>query len=210
MVSNGAFEPIYSFGHYSPGLKAAFLQIEISANGKSLEISPQHLIYTKRGAIAASRLRVGDELYDKDNSLVRVLSIATVRSRGVFAPFTPSGKLVVDNIVASSFISFNVPFPAWMAHSFEFPHRLVCLHFGSCPDEQYNDDGMSSWVAWALMPALKLSEQPALTRWMILPILLAAFSFFWLLEAVLIGNRWCVLGLVLIGAIYHLRKRSAK
>ena len=70
------------------------------------------------------------------------------------APFTPSGKIVVDGFLASTFI--HVPdtptlqswmSPQWLAHSFEFPHRIVCHYMGACPDEAYTVDGVSTWVA---------------------------------------------------------------
>merc|ERR1711915_620415 len=78
-------------------------------------------------------------------------------------PFTASGKLIVDGVLVSSFIAFEQSSalkigPAafsyqWIAHSFEFPHRLVChwlRNSDNCNDESYDDDGINKWESHPL------------------------------------------------------------
>lgn len=94
-------------------------------------------------------------------------SIKTTTSTGVYAPFTPSGKIVVNHLLASSFVEFQgqseffsfIPFQ-WLAHSFEFPHRIACHYLASCPNESYTAEGISTWVAAPHQATEWLMSQP--------------------------------------------------
>lgn len=147
------FEPVYSFGHRDKDQNAAFLKIVTSAESL-LELSADHMIFIKDvGFAPASTLRKGDALITGQGHEVIVKGVQSTKSNGVYAPFTPSGKIVVDNVLASCFISFDERTTLfslfsfqWLAHSFEFPHRLVCHYMGSCPNESYTAEGISTWV----------------------------------------------------------------
>ena len=98
--------------------------------------------------VAASELQMGDTLlFDKNDnqrsnisSSIRITSITSIPipKEGYMAPFTPSCKIVVNGIMASSFVdSFDdtttkVLLPLkelslqWIAYAFEFPHRMIC------------------------------------------------------------------------------------
>jgi Hint module len=142
-VENGTFEPVYSFGHYDSNSYGSFLQLHLS-NGRNLVVSHDHLIFTAADAhypIPASKITIGTKLVDVD--------------RRIFAPFTPSGTVVVDGVLSSSFVaveasSLSSPFVVlfggllrlshqWMSHSFEFPHRVACYYFKF----NSNNDAMS-------------------------------------------------------------------
>ena len=56
-----------------------------------------------KGAIPASMVQVGDKLVGG----AAVSSITKVTHRGIFAPSTPSRILVVNGVVASSYVSFQ-------------------------------------------------------------------------------------------------------
>jgi hypothetical protein len=89
-------------------------------------------------------VKVGDVLDTVDGKEARVIVIQKVVRTGLYAPFTPSGTLVVNGLKASSFVSFQdsdvlkignyrTPFSFQrLAQTFEFPHRMVCYHFGTC------------------------------------------------------------------------------
>jgi hypothetical protein len=164
-VGGHQFEPIYSFGHFRPDASADYLIIKASS-GASITISEHHLIYsnTMETFVKARSLQVGDELIDGAGKTIEVRSIKMIKSTGAFAPFTPSGKLVVNGILASTYaVPFNTDESMkffggvvqvsyqWMAHSFEFPHRLAC-HYTTlfCPVETYTVDGVSTWVSGPL------------------------------------------------------------
>merc|ERR1711862_6 len=120
--------------------------------------------------VAASFLQVGDTLQlDKNSSSSSKTTITSIRSipipkDGYMAPFTPSGQLVVNGIVASSLVDllegeprmtklfekFLAKYysPQWIAHAFEFPHRLACHYYNNaCTEETYDENGISNWVS---------------------------------------------------------------
>ena len=81
----------------------------------------------------------------------------------MYAPFTESGTIVVNGIVASIFVAFQnsshvtlgdgLELPIsfqWMAHAFESFHRLVWRVVGGrgyWSLETYTSNGVSHWVA---------------------------------------------------------------
>lgn len=180
LSARNGFEPIYSFGHRHETMKATYLRILPFG----LEISGKHMVFTSNGdegrhrrAIPASMLKVGDELFFQnwqEESKIKITSIQTVQRAGMYAPFTSSGTIVVNDVVASTYVSFQdaehlhlggIQTPLtyqWLAHTFQFPHRLWCLHQGSgCSrhDESYSSDGISMWVYRPLLVTQWLLEQ---------------------------------------------------
>jgi len=184
-VGNGIYEPVYSFGHYLPSIKSRMLQIKTvvvpsSSNNDEqttitapLRISPNHMVMTassSKGTIPASQLQVGDELLTSSSDVVRrVQKIDTILAHGMYAPFTPSGKIVVDGILVSTYIAFEdnegLEFGVsswlvkishqWMAHAGSFPHRFMCYHYSNnekyCANETYSSEGIADGVYGSLM-----------------------------------------------------------
>jgi len=212
--STFVFEPIYSFGHYEPNNNhkhnTNFLEIRTNSSNpisSKLQITRQHLIY-KKGVthpVPASSIQRGDQLVllGKEevvtvSSVYDTISITT----GLYAPFTPSGKLLVNNgLLVSSYVAlddtssdgqlelFNgmLRFSYhWLARSFEVPHRIVCTSslFGSgsllswCSKETYTKDGISNWVAIPMKFTMWLLQKHPFQQILILPIIciLALFS----------------------------------
>lgn len=146
------YEPVYSFGHVNAALSADFIKLHPS----NLELSPNHMVFVEgEGPVPASMVVVGDQLVGGK----RVSAISTVTRRGVYAPMTPSGRIVVNGVLASNYVSFQdssvlkigsiatgLSFH-WLAHRFQVPHRIWCHQFGLCVDEQYTDYGISTWVS---------------------------------------------------------------
>ena len=120
--------------------------------------------------VAASELQMGDTLlFDKNDnqrsnisSSIRITSITSIPipKEGYMAPFTPSCKIVVNGIMASSFVdSFDdtttkVLLPLkelslqWIAYAFEFPHRMICSGASLfCGTKTYDENGISNWVS---------------------------------------------------------------
>jgi hypothetical protein len=156
---SGVFEPVYSFGHRSPSSFGDFVQIRTNQNVFApLELSETHMLSVGRHYIPASSIKVGDILETVDGKEARVILIQKVVRKGLYAPFTPSGTLVVNGLKASSFVAFQdsdvlkignyrTPFSfQCLEQTFEFPHRMVCYYFGACASEQYTSTGISLWV----------------------------------------------------------------
>lgn len=203
-----AFELIYSFGHSNPTLVAEFLQLGLTGQKyHMLQITPDHMLVVKSyGVVPASTVRVGDELLDPDNGpAVTVTSIKTVQALGAFAPFTPSGTIVVNGVVASCFVTLQENQASllpgishhWMAHSFEFPHRVACYYTGLsslCIDEGYDASGVSMWVSAPLKIGQWLIKQNAVLRTVFLTLIVIALCLFNFLEG-------CILNPITAGAL---------
>lgn len=87
----------------------SFVQIYTSANKKNpLEMSPDHVIVVDSKSdhpIRAATVQVGDVL--NGETKMEVTKIGTVPRKGVYAPPTPSGTIVVNGVVSSSYISLQ-------------------------------------------------------------------------------------------------------
>jgi len=156
LVGDNEFEAVYSFGHKNDSAFAEYLQITTESNAKSLEISPAHMILVDNHYVPASNVKQGDMLQLASGDLVAVKNIKTVTRKGAYAPFTNSGKIIVNNIVASNYISYqgseylmvgDMETPLsyqWIAHTFNSAHRLaVMMGFKT---ETYTEAGVSNWV----------------------------------------------------------------
>ena len=155
MVGQGKYEAIYSFGHIAPETIATFLHIQTSRS--HLRLTEDHMVFTSsQKVVPASTLQVGDFLLGGTGLKDRIESIEVLQDTGLFAPFTPSGKLVVNDIMASSYVAFvdqsvlNLGWTSlnqhWLSHAALFPRRLICCHFASCCPETYNSEGIPVWV----------------------------------------------------------------
>jgi Hint module len=133
LTENGKYEPIYTFGHYAPAAIATFLDVRTAIT--TLRLTKHHMVYINQQGqpIAASQLSVGDLLRTVASEIGEpILSIREVREKGLYAPFTPSGKIVVNGIIASVYMTvlnentvdlgwIHIS-PHWMSHSILFPH----------------------------------------------------------------------------------------
>jgi len=161
-VSSNKFEPIYSFAHKNADIVSAdYLKITTDIDRPSLEVSGDHMIVLASGKIVpASALQTNDILMTETEEEVAVVrSIQSITRQGAFAPFTASGTIVVNGIVASNYIAYQqgseymkiglmeTPFSYhWIAHTFNSVHRLAVMLFGISIEESYTDDGISHWV----------------------------------------------------------------
>ena len=98
--STSYYEPIYSFGHRLDSVVAEYLVILPF----ELEVSTDHMVFVEGGAaVPAGNLVVGDRLENGE----MITAIKTVQRLGVYAPFTPSGSIVVNGVRASSLAAFQ-------------------------------------------------------------------------------------------------------
>jgi hypothetical protein len=192
-VEGNKFEPIYSFGHYDPNVRAEYLKIT-TESGAQLTISKHHMVFAETdGAVPASSLKVGDKVVMASNSLDTIKTIKTVLRQGAFAPFTSSGTIIVNGVKASSYVAFQDS-PVlliggfstgltyqWLAHAFELPHRMWCSVAASCKNETYVD-GVSAWVYLPNKIAAWFVRQDALVMAIVAVPVLAAFALLGLLE----------------------------
>jgi hypothetical protein len=147
------YETVYSFGHRHDAVEATFLQFLPS----DIEISMDHMLKIDGRYIPASAVNVGDRLETASGDFITVNKITTVVRKGVYAPFTTSGTIIVSDIKASNYIAFQGSDRLvvggwetclsyqWLAHLSQGPHR-IWVHLFGVDDEAYSDTGMSSWI----------------------------------------------------------------
>ena len=217
MVEKDIYEPIYSFGHYNREAQQTFVKVVTTKT--TLEISADHMVFSvHKGFIPSSTVEVGDELIDFDGQATLVSKIESVVRQGVYAPFTPSGKLIVDGITVSSYVAFQdsavlklggsieTPFSYhWMAHTFNFPHRFYCQYVVSCTEEQYTEDGVSTWVTVPFHVAMWIFRQNAVVMAFCMTVLIAGCSVLAVLEMMPVTSI-----AILVGYYYASRAKTAK
>jgi hypothetical protein len=88
-------------------------------------------------------VRIGDTLQLDNGKLASVITIMTAKKTGLYAPFTPSGTLIVNGVQTSNFIAFRdddtleiAGFDTgltyqFLAHMLELPQRLWCRYISS-------------------------------------------------------------------------------
>lgn len=185
-VGDGKFSKVYGFGHYNQDGVAEFLQLFGSDLNLPLEITKDHMVFIEeRGAVPAGNVKVGDNLVLTDGTTA-VTKISTVKRAGVFAPFTHSGTIAVNNVVASSYVSLQegaehltvggvkLASHHWIAHALQAPHRIVCnLNANFCAKETYTKEGIATWVHRPLLAAQWFVEQnPTVIAIISVPVLL--------------------------------------
>lgn len=157
LVQGGKYEPVYSFGHFDPRATAEYVQL--TTQSTRLSLSKEHIVFVEGGrSIPASIVKVGDKLELASGELGVVREIKSVVRRGVYAPFTATGTLIVNGVKSSTFIAYQgsetleiagfdtrISFHH-LAHAFEAHHRAWCRYISSCENEEYTKEGISLWV----------------------------------------------------------------
>lgn len=221
-VEKHKYEPIYSFGHKNGKSSAEFLRIATKGFRTPLEISPNHMVTIEGGRhVPASLLKRGDRLVSSQDELVVVTKITTVIRQGVFAPFTRSGSIVVNDIVASNYIAyqgseylqisgFQTPFTyQWIAHTFNSVHRLA-VQMGKV-GETYTPQGVSKWVDGPHRLMMWVLRQDVLVSTTLIGLALAVLSLTRWIEIIMFSRSPAVFFAVgIIGFILIHRRRSTK
>lgn len=161
-VSHDKLDTVYSFGHYAPDAIGEYLRIWSTSRNYPIEISAQHMVFViqddlkKEKAVPADMVRNGDVLLGDGGRHHKVTQIQTgVQRRGAYAPFTHSGTIVVNQIVASNYVSLtgSTTFLGsldmqWIAHTMVAPRRWMCRVHHLCGVEQYTEDGIATWIPY--------------------------------------------------------------
>jgi len=191
VLTQSGYENIYSWSHYNSEKEAEFVQLLPSR----VELSLNHLIFLENEiSVPAGTVKAGDVLLSGEV----VASVRSVKRRGAYAPFTNSGTIIVNDQVASTFVSLqkdssvlvlNGGFSTgishqWLAHAFEVPHRLWCSAMG-CTKESYTADGISIWVAAPLQFFIWFLQLPAVLQLTLFIPIFFLFGTFIVLELIL-------------------------
>lgn len=123
LVESGEFEPVLSFLHKVPGVAQALTVVHAQGIFRASE---NHIVFTSRGDMPVSALRPGDELLVQNGPSPILAMGQESTTAGMYAPFTSSGALVVDGVVASSYgtPSSGLSLPHGAAHAAFFALRV--------------------------------------------------------------------------------------
>jgi len=170
MTSRG-YSKVYSFLHYEPSRSSKFLQIQCSQSTTPLEITMDHMLYVlqkdkKMILLPASDIKVGDSLAAEQGRIVPVKSIRNVQRRGLYAPLTATGDIVVSGLVASNYVTLPPAFQThtsfdqqhWIQHAVFVPYRAYCGFMG-CKNETYDKLNGLPKAAGMWLPVLEALER---------------------------------------------------
>jgi hypothetical protein len=153
LTASGDYKTVYAFGHKS-NATTEFLRFFTDGYLDPLEVTARHLVYINNTkgfrAVPADSVKEGDFLRSNEGRATRVIDIRHVKRAGMYAPFTTDGTLVVEGIVASSYISLEAlqyhKFFADRMHGVSHlaisPIRFLCTKISSSLCEFTNDEGI--------------------------------------------------------------------
>jgi len=149
VTENGKFDTVYSFGHFEPDSFAEFLSIQSTTTASPITISAPHMLFLNSGnAVPASYVKVGDSLRGGET----VTKVDKVTLKGAYAPFTYTGTIVVDDVVASNYVSLtgtNTLFGIdmhFMSHTSVTALRMIFQQH--VHKESYTEEGIASWIPY--------------------------------------------------------------
>jgi len=222
LTHNGAYEPIYAFGHYNPTKEAEFLQLT-TANSV-LEMTGEHLVFlqNKENPVRADSVQVGDVLRSADSSnTLKVNKVNTIQRQGLYAPLTNSGTVVVDGVVASSYISLQKESNEFVqiqdmstgisqqqyVHLVLSPFRLLCQGVSNNFCTAYDQEGMPYYITYGIAANNWASNSGILVQSLALALFCLLAGFFMILENTF-GASLAPLVLALVGGAYAFSKAT--
>jgi hypothetical protein len=115
------FSDIYFWGHKDPETVGKFYSVT-TASGQTIQLSKEHYIYvsevpgsiTDAVPLTPGFLKVGHSLWtytDGEMTCSPIVSITHVKEKGLYAPFTLNGTVIVNGVYASS---YAVPMPGFL------------------------------------------------------------------------------------------------
>jgi len=211
---NPHYETVYAFGHYQPEAKGTFLWIE-TENGASLEITSEHLVFVEKqlNPIRAGSVRIGDMLIAQSGP-TQVKRISTVTKKGLFAPLTPHGTLLVNGgIQASSYVAVLQNADEYFefadgtkllsmhngVHLFLSPFRLYCraglamLGESSPACRSYTEYGLPPYVDGGIRFLRWINQQQLAVQIIAFVGTFPLFGFAMALEGILFSNKLVLL-----------------
>jgi len=111
LTGDGSYRDVYFFAHQEPHVKTRFVAVTLQSK-ETLEATVDHYVPVSRACdgvtenMYASEVQQGMCLFSSRHGLQRVTKVAAVAKYGIFNPFTLSGDIVVNGVVASSHSSW--------------------------------------------------------------------------------------------------------
>eukprot|EP00928_Gymnodinium_smaydae_P006214 TRINITY_DN12176_c0_g3_i1.p1 TRINITY_DN12176_c0_g3~~TRINITY_DN12176_c0_g3_i1.p1 ORF type:complete len:342 (+),score=63.99 TRINITY_DN12176_c0_g3_i1:46-1071(+) len=132
MVSSDTYEPVLGFLH-ALRESSAKTYLAVAHEHGVFRASANHLVFTTETDKRVADLKVGDMLIVNGEPSLVLSASEESTSAGMYAPLTPSGRLVVDGVLASAY--------AGMATGPKTPH--ASMHALFFPARAYHALGLS-------------------------------------------------------------------
>jgi hypothetical protein len=168
----GSLSRVLSFMHIDRDAPVEYLQIYVENMEKPFEVSHGHLLIkgaTKITAVRAQDIKVGDILSGN-----KVIQISTVQRRGLYAPVTESGTILVSGVTATCYVdimsSGMIPttIQTHASHAALTPLRIMCAwKFSLCENESYSEDGFSSNLLAMTQFGLLVATWNGVLQWLV-------------------------------------------
>ena len=220
LTASNTYQPIYSFGHYDPEKMAQFFQIH--TQDSVIELTGEHLVFRKNHdhPVRADSLREGDSLLGQGGLVQEVRAIKKIQRQGLYTPFTPDGTVVVDGIVASSYVSLQdgndflrmksgLVLPLSMhdyIHMGMSPLRMFCMGVSSRYCTTLNEEGIPPYAALSIDMSHWTSRQNVVIQTLLLAIFLLVYIPLIAVEFIF-GPTMAPLAVFVLSAVYGWRRR---
>lgn len=217
LTSSNTYQPIYSFGHYNPTKKAEFLQVH-TQDDAVLELTAEHLVFLKdqEYPVRADSLKANDSLLGQEGVPRTITKINKVQRQGLYTPFTADGTIVVEGIVASSYVSLQegndllemksgrqLPFSMHdYIHMGMSPFRMYCLGVSSNFCTSLNEEGIPPYAALSIYTSQLVFHQNVLVQGILLAAFLLVYIPLLTVEAIF-GPALAPLACLALAAIYY-------
>lgn len=225
LTRSGRFQTVFAFAHKQEEVTGSFLQFHARELDNPLEVTDDHLIYlhNKKNPVRAASVQVGDEL-DTTFGPAKIQKVTTVQRKGVYAPMTADGTLVVDSVAASNYISFQnhaaeeveiMGIKTGLSHHDYVhmgmsPFRLICLGISSKFAEWVDEEtGMPMHVSLGVKTNMWMFQQNIFVQSLLFSIILLVHAICFLLELIL-GPRMAPFVVLTMGTICYLKLRQDK
>lgn len=167
VLTEAGFSKVFAFMDHAVGAEVEYVQVE-TASGHALAATASHMVYAHedRRAVLAGSLVEGDWLWaslatngSDGFAQSRVASVKRTWRRGMHAPLTEQGSIVVDGLLASSYA--NIKTLRWGDRSIVSGHdlgrylheplRLACSAAPAlCSPSWHSLEGRHLWTQFLL------------------------------------------------------------
>ncbi|CAB9505936.1 Extracellular metalloprotease [Seminavis robusta] len=218
------YHHLYAFAHQDNQTSSEFLQIHTKEfPNRPLEVTRQHLLFlhaTSR-AVPAESIQPGDVLQSSHDGQdgVMVKRITRIHRKGIYAPLTTSGTVVVDGIVSSCYASLQrhagefvelrggiktALTQHFVAHMAMSPVRMACIGISERLCSTYDKDGLAVFAKLGFAIAEFAEKKPLLVQIILLVVFLVLFGSLFALELIF-GPKMSLVILILgfLAAVAH-------
>ena len=100
-VGPATFEDVYFFGHHDEtAQRHSFLRVNTKTS--SVRLTSNHILFISGEEKPARYATVGDTITHADGTSATIVSIEDWEGVGLYAPYTLSGRILVDSVLVSS------------------------------------------------------------------------------------------------------------